>query len=105
MIGNIEGNSSQEDNAKNVNTLLSTENLKCIVKEVLNEEFTKQEENITKLINGNFQTTMAELKKFQDDIKELKNKINDFKTSLQFTENELKEKVESLGKKNMEVFA
>ena len=98
MIGIIEGNSSQEDNAKNVNTLLSTENLKCIIKEVLNEEFTKQE-NITRLVNGNFQTTMAELKKFQDDIKELKNKINYFKTSLQFTENELKEKLESLEKK------
>ena len=69
----------------------------------MNEEFTKQEENITKLINGNFQTTMAELKRSQDDIKELKNEINNFKASLQFTENELKEKIESLDK-NMEVF-
>ena len=71
LIGVIEGNLSQEDNAKNVNTLLSKENLKCMIKEILNEEFTKQEENITKLINGNFQTTMAELKKSEDDIKEL----------------------------------
>ena len=30
---------------------------------------------------------MAELKKFQDDIKEIKIEINDFKASLQFTEN------------------
>ena len=90
LIGVIEGNLSQEDNAKNVNTLLSKENLKSMIKEILNEEFTKQEENITKLINGNFQTTMAELKKSEDDIKELKNDINDFKASLQFTENELK---------------
>ena len=100
MIGVIEGNSSQEDNAKNVNT---QENLKCMIKEIFNEEFTKQDENITKLINGNFQTTMAELKKSQDDIKELKNEINDFKASLQFTENKLKEKIESL-EKNMKVF-
>ena len=64
----------------------------------------KQEENITKLINGNFQTTMAELKKSQDDSKELKNEINDFKASLQFTENELKEKIDSLEKKNKKVF-
>ena len=103
LVGVIEGNSSQEENAKNVSTLLSKENLKCMIKEILNEEFTKQEENITKLINGNFQTTMAELKKSQDDIKELKNEINDFKASLQFTENKLKEKIESL-EKNMKVF-
>ena len=61
----------------------------------------KQEENITKLINGNFQTTMAELKKSQDDSKELKNEINDFKASLQFTENELKEKIDSLEKESI----
>ena len=42
---------------------------------------------------------MAELKKSQDDSKELKNEINDFKASLQFTENELKEKIDSLEKK------
>ena len=35
---------------------------------------------------------MAELKKSQDDIKELKNEIDDFKTDLQFIENELKGK-------------
>ena len=63
LIGVIEGNSSQEENGQNVNTLLSKENLKCLIKEILNKEFAKQEENITKLINGNFQTTMTELKK------------------------------------------
>ena len=68
-----------------------------MIKEILNEEFTKQEGNITKLINGNFQTTMAELKKSQDDIKELKIEINDFKASLQFTENkEFRKKNESI---------
>ena len=83
LIGVIEGNSSQEDNAKNVNTLLSKENIKCMKKEILNEKFTKQEENITKLINGNFRTTIAGLKKSQDDfnyykfcILRLKGKIN-----------------------------
>ena len=61
LIGVIEG--------KNVNDLLSKENLKCMIKEILNVKFTTQEENITKLINGNFQTNMAELKKSQDDNK------------------------------------
>ena len=69
-----------------------------MIKKILNVEFRKQEENITKLINRNFQTTMVGLNKSQDDIKELKNEINDFKTSLQFRESELKEKVESLEK-------
>ena len=63
LIRVIEGNSSQKENGQNVNTLLSKENLKCLIKEILNEELAKQEENITKLINGNFQTTMTELKK------------------------------------------
>ena len=94
LIRVIEGNSSQKENGQNVNTLLSKENLKCLIKEILNEELAKQEENITKLINGNFKTTMTELKKkSQDGIQELKNEINDFKASLQFTENELKEKM------------
>ena len=61
LIGVIEG--------KNVNDLLSKENLKCMIKETLNVKFTTQEENITKLINANFQTNMAELKKSQDDNK------------------------------------
>ena len=33
LIGVIEGNSSQEENGQNVNTLLSKENLKCLIKE------------------------------------------------------------------------
>ena len=57
LIGVIEGSSSQDDNGKNVNTLLSKENLKCMIKEILNEEFLKQEESVTKLINWNFETT------------------------------------------------
>ena len=69
-----------------------------MIKKILNVEFRKQEENITKLTNRNFQTTMVGLNKSQDDIKELKNEINDFKTSLQFRESEPKEKVESLEK-------
>ena len=102
LIGVIEGNSSQENSGQKqeCQNSLSKKNLKCMIKETLNEESSKEEENITKLINGNFQTTMAELKKSQYNIKELKNQINDFKASLQFTENELKEKIEILEKKH-----
>ena len=49
--------------------------------------------------DGNFQTTMAELKKYQDDIKEIKTEINDFKASLQFTENK------EFRKKKVKVFS
>ena len=52
----------------------------------MNVELRKQEENITKLIDENFQITIAELNKSKHDIKELKNEINGSKTSLQFTE-------------------
>ena len=47
--------------------------------------------------------TGYKLQLLSPDIKELKNEINDFKGSLQFTENELKDKIESL-EKNMKVF-
>ena len=100
LIGVIEENSSQEENAKKVNTLSSKENLKCMIKEILNQEFTKEQKNITKMINGNFQTNMAEVKKSQYDIKELKNEINDFKAGLQFTKNDFKQQIESLEKKH-----
>ena len=55
----IEGNSSQEDSGNNVNILSGKENLKCMMKEILNEELTKQEENLRNLINGHFQTNRA----------------------------------------------
>ena len=47
--------------------------------------------------------TGYKLQLLSPDIKELKNEINDFKGSLQFTDNELKVKIESL-EKNMKVF-
>ena len=97
LIEVIGGNSNQENNSDDDDTTLSNkENLRSLIKEVLNEEFTKQEVKITNLINSNFQTIMAEIKKSQDDIKDLKKEINDFKTSLEFTESELQEKIENL---------
>ena len=64
LIEVIGGNSNQENNSDDDDTTLSNkENLRSLIKEVLNEEFTKQKVKITKLINSNFQTTMAEIKK------------------------------------------
>ena len=101
LIEVIGRNSNQENNSDDDDTTLSNkENLRSLIKEVLNEEFTKQEVKITNLKNSNFQTTMAEIKKSQDDIKDLKKEINDFKTSLEFTESELQEKIENLGERH-----
>lgn len=98
------GNASENDKAAaTVKSVIDKDNLRCMIKEILNEEFTKQEEKITTLINGNFQTTMAELKKSQEDIKELKKEINDFKLSIQFTEDELNEKIENIEEKHNDI--
>ena len=51
---------------------LNKENLPGLIKEILKEEFAKQEKNISNLINGNFEITMKEIRKSQDKIKEKK---------------------------------
>ena len=70
---------------------LYMENLTALTKEILKEEFAKQENNLSNLINGNFEITFKEIRKSQDEIKDLRKEINEFKESLEFTENELKE--------------
>ena len=56
------------------------------MKEIFQEEFKKQVENITNLISSNFKPTMQE-------IHEIINEINDLRKSLEFTQNNLEEKV------------
>ena len=62
-----------------------TELLKC--------GFAKQQENISKLINRSFEITLKELRKPQDEIKDHRTEISEFKVSLEFTENELDDKM------------
>ena len=62
------------------------ENIKTLGKEVFQEEFKKQAENIANLISGNFKMTMQE-------IHALKNEISDLRKSLNFTQNNLEQKV------------
>ena len=78
---------------------LNKENLTGLIKEILKEKFAKQEKNISNLINGNFEITMKEIRKYQDEIKDLRGKINEFKESLEFTENELHGKIKKLEEK------
>ena len=65
---------------------ISEVRLKTLMKEILKEEFEKQQKNLLNLISGNFEMTMAEIKKVQSD-------INELKTSLEHTETVLEEKV------------
>ena len=67
------------------------ENIKTLIKEIFQEEFKKQAENKTNLINGNFKLTMQV-------IHGLKNEINDLRKSLEFTQNNLEEKVDDAEK-------
>ena len=65
---------------------ISEVRLKTLMKEILKEEFEKQQKNLLNLISGNFEITMAEIEKVQSD-------INELKTSLEHTETVLEEKV------------
>ena len=70
------------------------ENMKTLIKEIFQEEFAKQVENIITLIriSGNFKLMMQE-------IHELKNEINDLRKSLEFMQNNLEEKVDNVEKR------
>ena len=67
--------------------------MNTLIKEIFQEEFKKQAENMTNLISGNFKLTMQE-------IHGLKNEINDLRKSLEFTQNNLEGKVDNVEKKN-----
>ena len=67
------------------------ENIKTLIKEIFQEEFKKQAENKTNLINGNFKLTTQVMHG-------LKNEINDLRKSLEFTQNNLEEKVDDAEK-------
>ena len=62
------------------------ENMKTLIKEIFQEKFKKQVENITNLISNNFRPTVQE-------IHEMINEINDLRKSPEFTQNNLEEKV------------
>ena len=67
--------------------------------ELLKSGFAKQQENRSKLINGNFKITLKEIRKTQNEIKNLRKEISEFKGNLEFTENELHEKMKKLQEK------
>ena len=54
------------------NATLNEEKLTQLIKKIFQEEFIKQEVHITNIISSNFKITMEEIKKLQEQIKELK---------------------------------
>ena len=84
-IPEIQSESIDNNKVNEPDMSLNKENVTGLIKEILKEEFAKQENG--NLINGNFEITMKEIRKSQDKIKELRKEINEFKESLEFTEN------------------
>ena len=57
-----------------------------LIKKVFENEFKEQEQNLAKIISGNLEITMQ-------DIKSFKNEVNELKKSMEFTQNDLEERV------------
>ena len=55
--------------------------------ELLKSGFAKQQKKISKLINGNFEITLKEIRKPHNEIKDLRKEIGKFKVSSEFKEN------------------
>ena len=70
-------------------TTLNEEKLTQLIKKIFQEEFKKQEVHITNVISSNFKITMEEIKKSQEQIKELKKKLIDLKSSVEHTDADL----------------
>ena len=76
----------------NGNTCISEERLTTLRKKKFAEELEKQQQSLLKLISGNFETTMKE-------IKNIKCEMNELKKSVEFTEEVLEEKVQQMQRK------
>ena len=78
-----------------VSTFFNEENMEAI-RNIFKEEFEKQEKNIENLISVNFKITMEEIKKLKDKVKNVGKEILDLRSSIEFTESVLEEKVKNL---------
>ena len=74
-----------ENMVDNTDTLRDEEHITKLIKKVFEDEFKKQEQNLAKIISGNLEITMQE-------IKSLKNEVNELKKCMEFTQNGRKSK-------------
>ena len=75
--------------ADNTGILRDEECITKLIKNVFEDEFKIQEQNLAKIISGNLEITLQE-------IKSLKNEVNQLKRSMEFTQNDLEERVNNL---------
>ena len=73
-------------------TCLSEERLTELIKNIFKKEFEIQQKYIVTLISGNFEITMQEIKK-------VNNEINELKTSIEHTDEVLQERMEKIEEK------
>ena len=70
-------------------TTLNEEKLTQLIRDIFQEEFKKQEVHITNIINSNYKITIEEIKKSQEQIKELKKEVTGLKCSVEHTDADL----------------
>ena len=75
--------------ADNTDMIRDEERMTRLIKKVFEDEFKKQEQNLAKIISGNLEITMQE-------IKSLKNEVNELKKSMEFTQTDLEERVNNV---------
>ena len=75
---------------------ISEDRVKAIMKEIFKEEFEKQQKNPLNLISGNFDITMTEKKKVQNDTNKLKASLEHTKTLPEEKVTKAEKKVEKL---------
>ena len=75
--------------ADDTNILRHEECITKLIKKVFEDEFKKQEQNLTKIINGNLEITMQE-------IKSLKNEVNELEKSMESSQSDLEETVNNV---------
>ena len=69
--------------ADNTDMLRDEERITKLIKKVFENEFKKQEQNLAKVISGNLEITMPEIKSLK----------NELQKSMEFTQNVLEERV------------
>ena len=80
-------------------TTLNEEKLTQVIRKIFQEEFKKQEVHITNIISSIFKITVKEIKKSQEQIKELKKEVTDLKSSVEHTDadlNDLSDRVDEI---------
>ena len=79
-------NGKKHQKSASGNNALDKESIAELMKKVFEEEFAKQQQQISKIIENNLVITKQEIGKLREE-------INDLKKSIEFTEDVLEEKV------------